>query len=714
MDSQLGKALQLLSTEITQLTEWQITSDFDNISMEYRYMLQYFGQGVEDSKRDSLYRQLVGRSLILNDDVLCCIQMPTSMFLIDQARRSKNNQPFNCDYYDMALKRYEDILPITYPEEDSPQLKQAIIERDQLLSNLFVDIWISGKWNRDVRNGLIGMISSTHTTPIDACMIISAATLSLLNKFDPQKMLFLGEMSSISDPLPAARALTGFVLAASKYDNILPYYSEITSLISLMSDSIEIQNGIQSIQYSLLFSRETEKINQKIRDEIIPAIIRQRNKPSDSTKTDISEDDSNPDWENWEDNLRDPAIRKTIYEMTELQIEGADVYISTFAHLKNYPFFKDPVGWFRPFDISQPDVRDLLSNNEFKDSSLGKEFISTESICDSDKYSFCLSYKLFPRELRRQMLNEIFPNAKEDISANNRSDIPSVVYRQYAKHYIQDLYRFYKLFPRRHEFWDPFDNDTNLFKTDSLRQLFKITQFERASAEFLFKKKYYQEAAELFGTVIEENGPESTDWQIWQKIGFALQKTNRYEEGLEAYNKADILEPDNLWTIKHMAQCWQKLNNTSKAAEYMLMAENLSPEDHNLILHTGEYLMNDKQYDEALSKFLKVEYEDPNSIRAKRDIAWCAYMDKKYDLSRKYWNFVLSMSKAPNTQDLVNSGHNEWCSGRTQEAVAIYRLAIESSGYEEVCTMLNDDKDVLISHGIKPNDISLMMDLLAS
>lgn len=712
MSSQLGKAIQLLGAEIALINDWQITSDFDSISMEYRYMLQYFGQGVEDSKRSTLYRHLVGRSLLLNDDVLCSLKLPISMLLIDQARRHKNNQPFNIDYYNSALKRYEDIMPLPYPTDDSPQLKQSITEREQILSNLFTDIWISGKWNRDIRNGVIEMIGSNHVTPTDACMIVCAVTLSLLDMFDPQKMLFLGEISNNDNPLPASRALTGFVLAASKYDDILPYFPEVASLISLMSDSTVIQNGIQSIQYSLFFSRETEKIDKKMRDEILPALLKKKKRSSD-TPADISDEDSNPDWEGWEKSLKDPAIQKTIHEMMELQMEGADVYISTFAHLKSFPFFKNPGGWFRPFDISQPDVRELLSSYEFKNSPLGKEFLRTESICDSDKYSFCLTYKLIPKELRRQMLDEIFSNANEDLSENS-NDSPSAQYRQYARHYIQDLYRFYKLFPRRHEFWNPFESNTNLFKTESLKQLFSTNQFERASAEFLFQKKYYQEAAELFERIIEKNSYESTDWVIWQKMGFTLQKTNRYAEGLEAYTKADILDPDNIWTIKHIAQCWQKLGDASKATEYMRMAEYLSPEDINLVLYTGECLMNEKKYEEALSKFLKVEYEDPDSIRAKRDIAWCAFMNNKYDLSRKYWNSILSISKKTSIQDLVNSGHNEWCSGKIQEAATLYRLAIKSAGYEDVHILIDADRSILISHGIKPIDISLMLDLLDS
>ena len=42
--------------------------------------------------------------------------------------------------------------------------------------------------------------------------------------------------------------------------------------------------------------------------------------------------------------------------MNELQLEGADVYMSTFAALKNYPFFREVHNWFYPFSKQQSNV----------------------------------------------------------------------------------------------------------------------------------------------------------------------------------------------------------------------------------------------------------------------------------------------------------------------------------------------------------------------
>lgn len=51
----------------------------------------------------------------------------------------------------------------------------------------------------------------------------------------------------------------------------------------------------------------------------------------------IDENDRNPDWEKA---FEQSGLGDKIREMNELQLEGADVYMSTFAQLKSYPFSK--------------------------------------------------------------------------------------------------------------------------------------------------------------------------------------------------------------------------------------------------------------------------------------------------------------------------------------------------------------------------------------
>ena len=72
------------------------------------------------------------------------------------------------------------------------------------------------------------------------------------------------------------------------------------------------------------------------------------------------------------------------------------------------------------------------------------------------------------------------------------------------------------------------------------------------------------------------------DAEIFQKTGYCLQKEKRYKEAIEAYRKADVLKPDHVWTIRHLATCHRQLRDFATALEYYRKAEAMQPENRNL------------------------------------------------------------------------------------------------------------------------------------
>ena len=55
---------------------------------------------------------------------------------------------------------------------------------------------------------------------------------------------------------------------------------------------------------------------------------------------------------------------------------------------------------------------------------------------------------------------------------------------------------------------------------------------------------------------------------LYQKIGYSYQQTSQFEKALDAYTKADLIQPDDLWTVKKMALCYRLSGNFAKALEY--------------------------------------------------------------------------------------------------------------------------------------------------
>lgn len=105
-------------------------------------------------------------------------------------------------------------------------------------------------------------------------------------------------------------------------------------------------------------------------------------------------EDKNPEWEK-----EMKRVEESIRELGELQLEGADTYLSAFAQLKSYPFFRQAAHWFYPFDRQHPDIVKLFTNHK---STEGKSLINllmeSTMFCNSDKYSFCLALKDIPKQ----------------------------------------------------------------------------------------------------------------------------------------------------------------------------------------------------------------------------------------------------------------------------------------------------------------------------
>lgn len=97
-----------------------------------------------------------------------------------------------------------------------------------------------------------------------------------------------------------------------------------------------------------------------MREEIIPEMIKNVSKIKGmklGLEETADENDRNPDWEQA---FEKSGLGDKIREMNELQMEGADIYMSTFAQLKSGPFFGQLHNWFYPFDQLHSSVANLF------------------------------------------------------------------------------------------------------------------------------------------------------------------------------------------------------------------------------------------------------------------------------------------------------------------------------------------------------------------
>ena len=153
--------------------------------------------------------------------------------------------------------------------------------------------------------------------------------------FDLRKLMWLLDAYQHGNVYVSQRALIGIVFALHIHTHRLDLYPEIANRLKLLNEENSFDEDLVRIYRQLLLCQETEKIDKKMREEIIPEMLKNvssmRNMKFGFEESDEEKDDRNPDWENV---FEHSALGDKLREMNELQMEGADVYMSTFAPLK--------------------------------------------------------------------------------------------------------------------------------------------------------------------------------------------------------------------------------------------------------------------------------------------------------------------------------------------------------------------------------------------
>jgi tetratricopeptide (TPR) repeat protein len=176
--------------------------------------------------------------------------------------------------------------------------------------------------------------------------------------------------------------------------------------------------------------------------------------------------------------------------------------------------------------------------------------------------------------------------------------------------------------------------------------------------------------------------------------------------------RAELIERKP-WTLKKIGLCFRRLGETEKALEYYLLASDMDPENIHTIIMIAHCYLDLKDYEQALKHYFRVEYTDPKNLKVLRPIAYCYFALGEFDNSEKYYD-RLSVEKL-SAHDLINKGHLALCKGKIKEAVEFYKQSISSDefSFDQFTTIFNEDRELLITLGVKPDDISILSDYLS-
>ncbi len=712
---QLAEAIARTEVFADELHDWQLTDKVKNLRENYRLMLGYAIEGVTDPEQKKIYNSLVTNCYHLADEVKESLLSINSLnFIYSQKRYLLHTGKVSSQELVTELEAASTNAQLPELLEQSLNTgnkKREYAQQHELLGHqLFKQIWLANYHAANeielFRSALNDDVISTE----DKCLAVSALTLSLLRYFDDERLLLLIEQCENTENAISQRALVGLLPILAKYDARLPLYPAIRNRLVVLFDSSTVAKSVKRIILQYARSNETEKITRKLQEEILPEMMKIA--PKIQGKIDIESmmknddpDERNPEWQ---DILEKSGIADKLKEFSELQMEGSDVYMSTFAQLKNFSFFGEISNWFRPFNFLQSDICELF---EQKENSFISAMMNNSFMCNSDRYSFCLSLAQMP-ESQREMMSKAFAAESEQLkeiekeenilNANKQGEIISNAY-------IQDLYRFFKLFRFRDDFENPFDYSLKLHNAWFFGLLGYEIEDLKQTAEYFFLKNFYPQSIQIF-LKIEKETEQTAD--LHQKMGYCYQQMGETEKALQYYLQADIMQPNHLWTIRKIAYCYRLLQNYPKALEYYLRAEQQKPDNQNIQIQIGNCYLHNKQYDEALAYYFKIEYNTENNLKMWRAIAWTSFLADKSKQAVKYYEKAIEVQ--PDWTDYLNLGHTAWCAGDRKQAVEYYKQAIAANEHNisAFVNIFNEDKKLLIEKGIEAGDIALVLDYL--
>jgi len=367
LNSNLREAFVNLGYLIQQNGFGLAFDQLNELESNYRYLLRFRLEGVPDPGSDKVYTDLRRKTLDLTDDALqIWMSMRSPQLYYDRLRAGKIEPEVNIESLVNDLKNSGEKLLLVELVKDSTsrkeQVSQLIKYRERTASQIFYKLWVSGKWSEQDMLPYGVLFADLAIMEHEKALFVSAILISLLHRFDEEKLLLLIDLCKNTEPEVSQRAMVSVAVSIYMYDDRINLFPAIGhKMEALMEDEIQ-KSSLIRVFYQLVRSKDTENVTKKMQEEILPEMTKFGSAMHDKMRQEDSDDTSkefNPDWKNM---MEDAGFSVKMQEFSDMQLEGIDVYMSTFSGQKFYPFFHEMTNWFLPFYPSHSSLNATFLN----------------------------------------------------------------------------------------------------------------------------------------------------------------------------------------------------------------------------------------------------------------------------------------------------------------------------------------------------------------
>lgn len=711
-NGELGTAMTEYEKVSADMVNPLLQERFQQIRNDYRLMLDFLLRGFRDTERDRLYSQLIVRFDQLVADTDTNMQTENSQMF---ANIKKNLAAFSAQHDEVygRLEAFVTDMAMTELEEEAIQdLKQKdLCERHySFMSKLFEHIWLSPQWSDDDMAAYERLLLSPTIERNDIMLILSAVFLANSQCFDARKTLLMVNISAkATDEHIRQRALVGWALTL---DERMSLYPQLTDAIREYCGNDGNTQQLVELQKQLYFCLNAERDNEAIQKDIMPDIIKNSN--LNITRFGIEEKDEDTLQNILNPEAQEEAIDKveqSFRKMVEMQKAGSDIYFGGFSQMKRFSFFFQTANWFAPFDVNHPAIKHVTGSG--KQTAFIQALLKSGPFCDSDKYSFVLAmsnvFDRLPDNIKEMMNGE---SMFEVYNASQDTESPVYIRRMY----LQDLYRFFKLYTNKQLLHNPFNSQhgkrgTALFIDHSVFCGTIADDRYTEIGQFLLRRNNTREA----WSMIERLREIQSD-SLLELRAQCLYMQGKSEEAEMLYRKVVEKNPDDAKAISALAKITFQTGRYDEAVEYYKHLQQQYPDKLSYQLNYCVALSKTPQVAESIETLYRLYYENPDNHNVLRVLAWNLLVAKRTEQAGTEYEKLLQIGDQK-AEDWLNAGYYYLIVRNVEKAVDMFRRYVEESKSAQdarhlIGKQIAADADVLLENGIDKIEMQLIVDLV--
>ncbi len=712
-ENRFREAYSQIAYLIQQNTDPSLFEQLNTQESIYRNILHYGMQGVQDPQQENILNHMRLALFSIADKAYRAWNAAYSSRWYDAQWRYRkmNNKPaVNLVQLARVMQDSREELSILAASKNdfvtAPRRLQLHKQMAAAEADYFHAILFSEAWKKSDREAYQACFLEMNLS--GQAMAVSALLLSLQECFDEYKLHFLMDLCLNEQPQVAMRALTAMLIVLLQHDARMAYYPALKAQWSLILDAPQLSSRLTVIYSQLLRAKFNDLITKKMQDELLPEM----NKLSESLQDKFEgQDKFSIDKEDLNELFSDGAMNDAMQEFSELQTQGEDVYMSTFSQMKFYPFFKDIQHWFVPFYQEHPVLTEIFGKDASEGLGLLKVVTGSMFLCDSDKYSFCLNMTQVPEQYRASMIGNMGADSEQfkEMMEMEQNGNKQLKMESISNLYIQDLYRFYRLFPSHRDFADPFLGTLDFFSVEAVKAVFMEEDNLKKLAAMYLKKQQYASASRLYEYLLAQV-PDNYDYL--RSLAYAYEKQRYYNQAADTYAKADMLRADQVWVLKRWAYCCKQVDNYAKALQLYQRLAALQSDQASHLMNQAHCLMQMKDYDAALNAYYKVDFLFGESPKTWRPLAWCLLMKKQYEQSSTYYDKILAAQAT--MEDYLCYGHLKVAQAQYRAAVDAYEQAyrLSAMNLQDFYRRFDQDWKDLGIFGLDKSQLALLSDAL--